>query len=392
LKPLYRNLASVFLALLFAGPVTPACAEKPAPSGLWPGLRPGRHAVGYKVEHLYDRKRSFPGTSGKGRPVQISLWYPASSVERLSRITWRDYFLSAATEVDFSTPDESRRLQHLEEVRGAAKDAGAEAARFETLLGGETLAYLDAPVADGPHPLVVFVPGFGAPSFQNTVAFEYLASHGFEVASIPSTGANGREMTSDEAGVTAQVEDIAFVMGAVPDLLPIDRDRVGLVGYSWGGLTVTLAAMRGAKVSALVALDPTLMVKKGHTRARSFDGYDPSTLTMPVLVMIANAKAFKERDVSFFDELSGSDKWLLRFNDLKHGDFGSIIIRFFVHTIPGGGGRDVDRIDAGYAAACRYLLAFLDAHLNNDSEARKFLARSPEDDGLPTGVVSVERH
>jgi len=372
--------------------VIPACVQEPAPSRLWPGLRPGPHAVGYTIEPVYDPRRSFPGTSGKGRPVQISLWYPASSVEGLSRITWKDYFLSAATEVDFSTPEESRRTRHLEEVRGAAKKAGADTARFETLLGSETLAYPDPPVADGPHPLVVFVPGHSAPSFQNTVAFEYLASHGFVVASIPSTGASGREMTSDEAGVSAQVEDLAFVTSAVPDLLPIDRDRVGLVGYSWGGLTVTLAAMRGAKVSALVALDSTLMVKKGHTRARSFDGYDPSTLTMPVMLMIANAMAWKERDVSFFGELSGSDKWLLRFNDLKHGDFASVIIRFFVHTIPGGGGRDVHRIDAGYAAACRYLLAFLAAHLKNEPEARGFLAHSPEDNGLPEGVVSVERH
>jgi pimeloyl-ACP methyl ester carboxylesterase len=392
LRRLRRILPSLLLALLFAGPVTPAGAQEPAPSRLWPGLRPGRHAVGYTVEHLYDPGRPFPGTAGKGRPVQIPLWYPASSIEGLSPTTWKDYFLSAATAVDFSTPDESRRLQHLEQVRSAAKEAGADAARFETLLGEKTLAYPDAPFADGPHPLVVFVPGFGAPSFQNTVAFEYLASHGFVVASIRSTGPNGVEMTDDEAGVTAQVKDIAFVTSAVRDLVPIDGDRVGLVGYSWGGLTATLAAMRGAKVTALVAIDSTLMVKKGHAQARSFDGYDPSALTMPVLLMIANAMEWKERDVSFFDELSGRDKWLLRFNDLKHGDFGSIIIRFFVHTIPDGGGRDVHRIDAGYAAACRYLLAFFDAHLRDDPEARSFLARNPKDNGLPKVVVSVERH
>ena len=199
-------------------------------------------------------------------------------------------------------------------------------------------------------------------------------------------------MTSDEAGASAQVLDIEFVSAAVRDLAPIDPERVALVGYSWGGLTVTLAAMRGADVDAVVAIDSTLMVKKGHALARSFEGYRPDSLQVPVMLMIADAVEWKERDVSFFEQLSGKHVSLLRFHDLKHGDFGSIIIRFFVHTQPGGGDRDVSRIDAGYATFCRYLLAFLDAHLRDGSVGQAFLAGEPADHGIPAGVVSIERH
>ena len=387
-----------FCILLLIGSVVGACAQDPSSrrilddETLWPGLEPGPHAVGYRVEHLYDSSRTFPDTPESERPIQISLWYPASSVEGHSRIRWQDYFLSAATEIDFSKPDDARRRQHLEDVREAAVRAGADPDRFQHLLGLDTLAYRDAPAAQGRHPLVIFVPGRAAPAFQNTVAYEYLASAGFVVASFPSVGATSRDMTSDEAGASAQVLDIEFVSAAVRDLAPIDPERVALVGYSWGGLTVTLAAMRGADVDAMVAIDSTLMVKKGHALARSFEGYRPDSLQVPVMLMIADAVEWKERDLSFFEQLSGKHVSLLRFHDLKHGDFGSIIIRFFVHTQPDGGDRDVSRIDAGYATFCRYLLAFLDAHLRDGSVGQAFLAGEPADHGIPAGVVSIERH
>ena len=97
------------LGILFLiGSVLGACAQDPFSrrvlddDPLWPGLEPGPHAVGYRVEHLYDSSRTFPGTPESERPVQISLWYPASSVEGHSPARWKDYFLSAATEIDFS--------------------------------------------------------------------------------------------------------------------------------------------------------------------------------------------------------------------------------------------------------------------------------------------------
>ncbi len=386
------------VALLLIGSGLGAHAQDPAVQSifdneaLWPGLEPGPYMVGYKVKHLYDSTRTFSDIPESKRPIQISLWYPASSVEGHSHVSWQDYFLSAATEIDFSKPDDARRAQHREAVREAATGAGADPDRFQQLLELETFAYRDAPAADGHYPLVVFVPGGSAPAFQNTVAYEYLASAGFVVASFPSVGTKSREMTRDEAGASAQVLDIEFVLKATPDLASIDPERVALVGYSWGGLTVTLAAMRGADVDAIVAIDSSLMVKGGHALARSFDGYQPDSLQMPVMLMIADALKWKERDVSFFDELSGKQATLLRFQDLKHGDFGSIIIRFFVHTQPGGGGRDVARIDAGYATFCRYLQAFLDAHLRDGSLGQAFLTEEPSNNDIPTGVVTIERH
>lgn len=360
-------------------------------SALWPGLEVGPDVVGYEVKYRYDTTRDFPGTPNRKRPVQISLWYPASSSDGTSRVTSEDYFLSAATEIDFSPPDDSRRNRHLDQVRAAAVDAGADPVRFDHFLGLGTLAYRDAPPARGRHPLVVFVPGHGAPAFQNTVAFEYLASHGYVVASFPSVGADGREMTDDDAGATAQVRDIEFVIRELNKTDTVDSERVAIVGYSWGGLTAVLAAMRGVKASAVVSISSTLMVKRGHVLGRSLPGYSPDALEMPILMMIADGP-FEARDFGFFSELPRGRALLLRFPGLRHGDFASTIIRFFVQTRGDTGGRGVTHIDTAYATQCRYLLAFLDAYLRDSVTGKAFLASKPVDNGIPEGIVKITRN
>lgn len=168
-------------------------------------------------------------------------------------------------------------------------------------------------------------PGRGAKAFQNTVLCEYLAAHGSVVAASR----------------------------ALDELPHVDASRVGLIGYSWGGLAVPLAAMgEDETIGAVIALDPTIMVKSGHRLATSWPGYDPSAIRAPVMLPIAAAKQWKERDFGFFEE-----------------------------TQPDRTQDDIDRIRIGYAALCRYVESFLAAHLEGD----------PEDNDIPGGVITVER-
>jgi len=344
------------------------------------------------VEHRYDVSREFPGTPDGTRPVQILVWYPASPSAAQSPMKWKEYFATAATEIDFTEPDDIRRWSHLTEVRAAALESGAQPERFDHLLHSDTHAYRDAPSQGTDHPLVVFVPGHGAPAFQNTVACEYLASHGFVVAAFSSVGAAGREMTGDDEGVTAQVRDIGFVIRVAGEVAPVDPERVAVVGYSWGGLTAVFAAMRGMEVDAVVSIEPTLMVQKGHALARALEGYAPGALKIPVAVMIADSPKFKARDLGFFDELPHGRGLLLRFPGLTHGDFASTIIRFFIDTRNDDEEGDAARVDMAYAVQCRYLLAFLDAHLRGGTDGRAFLGREPAGNGIPSGIVAVTRN
>lgn len=341
----------------------------------WPRLEPGAHAVGFRVVRAVDDSRQ---RGEAGRVIRIFIWYPAAHASRGAPVTWRDYLRGAADETAFPTPDTMRGDRQLNELREAALAAGAVTSRIDALLDQTTLARHDARSAGGHPPLVVFVPGFGAQAFQNTVACEYLASRGFVVASFPSEGRDSGEMTGDATGVAAQVSDISFVVHQVQQQMRTDPRRVGVFGYSWGGLTATFAAMRGLQLAAVVAIDPTLLVSRGHQQARTFDGYEPAKLAVPFMAMIADAGAWKERDLTFLAELTATRPILVRFHDLKHGDFVSIILRFLVHALPEGGKRDLGKLDAGYAAECRYLEAFFDAHLRDGKHGKAFLSgRSP---------------
>ena len=194
------------------------------------------------------------------------------------------------------------------------------------------------------------------------------------------------------AGVQAQIDDVRFVIRTIGKLRYVDAERTGLVGFSWGGTVALLVAMDGGEsIGAVAALDPHVMVKKGHLLAQTAPSYDPSALQSPVMLPIAAAKDWKERDLSFFDELTGTDAWLLHFKDFTHGEFSSIIIQFFRETLPDREQRDIDRIRFAYATLCRYLQQFFSAHLEGNRDARAFLRADPGENGVPAGVLAIER-
>ncbi|WP_312118228.1 alpha/beta hydrolase [Brevibacillus reuszeri] len=64
--------------------------------------------------------------------------------------------------------------------------------------GIETNSYVNAPICDGKHPLLLFSHGFNLFCEANTVQFEELASHGYMVLSIGHQGSGSYELSSGE--------------------------------------------------------------------------------------------------------------------------------------------------------------------------------------------------
>lgn len=383
------------LAALFSIPAVSAAGaqtdEPPSrePAPLWSLLEAGKYQVGLRQLHGTDPGRPF-GNGTTPRVLQVLLWYPATDSGRPT--SYEDYFHLAASELASTEPSAEEAAEHLLDVRGMALESGADAFRFDAFLKTRARARLDAKPVKERFPLVVFSPGFGAPAFQNTVVCEYLASHGFLVAASPSVGPNSRQMPDTTEGLEAQAADIRLAIDTVARLDIAPPEKVGLFGLSWGGMAVLLQTMNDDTVDAVASLDPTVMVKRGRLLGKRVPGFRPDRLTVPTIFMIAAAKEWKERDVSFFDELGHTESALLRFGDLTHGDFGSIIIQFFVATKPGHGGRDLDRIGIGYSTMCRYLLAFFSARLKDDSASEAFLMARPDELGIPEGVVEIQRN
>jgi dienelactone hydrolase len=320
----------------------------------------------------------------------VSVWYPAAGAAEAPRVSLAEYLGDAGTEVDFESPPAALRERALRDLQSALSAEGVDLSRLEGALTRKGLSVRNGSPLVGPFPLILFAPGGGGSPSQNPVIAEFLASHGFVVASIPSLGPRSRQAPTTVEGIESSVRDLAFALHYMRTY-PSVGEMQGVLGYSWGGLTTSLLAMGDTGIGAVASLDPSSMVKPHLATARSTPGFDARALRQPLLMLIANAREWTARTFEFFEEVSLGEQeaYLVRFNDLRHGDFASTAIELVLHNLVETD-RDVGRIDAAFAWQCRYVLAFFDAHLRGGTDGRTFLSQAPAALGVPEGLLTVE--
>jgi predicted dienelactone hydrolase len=157
----------------------------------------------------------------------------------------------------------TRNLTFVDETRATnanGRFTGAPSRTFAT-----TLWYPKN--AAGPLPLVVYSHGFMSYRSEAGYLLRHLASHGFVVASadypLTNRRAPGDPTLTD---IVHQPTDVSFLIDSVlalegddrPFPGPIDRDRIGVVGLSLGGLTSTLVAfhprLRDSRVRTAISI------------------------------------------------------------------------------------------------------------------------------------------
>lgn len=115
---------------------------------------------------------------------------------------------------------------------------------MEFRVNGRAVDYSDS----GDGPCIVFVPG----SFSAKAAWRPIAEHlnGFRVVATSLPGCGGTEHLLDGA---TSAEDYVKLIEAV---IERTRERVHLVGHSWGGTLAAAAALRGqASLASLVLIE-----------------------------------------------------------------------------------------------------------------------------------------
>ena len=359
----------------------------------------GPHSVGLKVIEQYDYSRTYRRsvdelgrgfTGERARPLQTLIWYPAERTGR-KPMTVREYASLVATETRFGSPRMSAKSKERIAGMGPALDTSLWAVR-------------DAPALSGHFPVIIYAPGFSGVAWENADLCEYLASHGYVVIASPDMGATSREMTYDLQGIEAQARDILFLVGYAVSLADTDASKIGIIGYSWGGISNLFASARDTRIGALVSLDGSIRYSPGLVKEAG--DIHPDRMTIPLL-------SFAQRDFSFEDEdreLTVEEKSGPNVLNLwTHGDLVDVHLFGMVHAslssmaqrnedtwwellnvrpmMQGDYGRD----DAmtGYAWMARYTLRFLDAYLQHDGEAMRFLKRTPVENGVPRHVLAV---
>ncbi len=366
-------------------------------------LKQGPYSVGYRVQHHYDYLRTFKDkinylgnyTQGEiARPIQISIWYPASVKKNHEHLSLKEYFLSFATELDFSPPDDKRKAAAIKTFQDyMISHIGQSYSEdlWNTVLKKKMIAFIDAEPIDGNFPFIIYAPGNPGMSFENYRMFEYLASHGFVIASIPSFGDHSKTMQNDLIGIEAQTRDMEFVMAVMRNFPNVDKTKTAVMGFSWGGLTNVPFAMRNRKVDALVTLDGAVTMEKWVKILRKSPFYNFRKFQAPVMVIIGAPADWYTVDLGFYQSLKYNAAYFIRALKLPHSQFRSMANQLNVYLRKDLAQDYIKQIDLSYVIICRYVLHFLDAYLKNSNEGFEYLKNTLEENGIPKGLFTIER-
>ncbi len=371
-------------AFLFFGLLVQSYGET---STTWGKLTPGEHAVGFQVmfrqdpSRPYKPKRDYQGNpiaGNRSRPIQINIWYPASSSSNATQVTFQDYLYLTSTE---ETGSEATAQQKQSTI-AAFKNRWVNQASDENIskaLATKTMAWRDAAPSKTRFPLVLIAPSTGLSSpVGNAILSEYLASHGYVVASSPGVGLTARQLSFDALGTITQMQDMQFIIANLRSFPAVDPDKLAMIGFSFGGLAGSLLAMYNGDVDAFVTLENAAANKFGYSVLFQNPLYEPSRLRVPVL-HFTSQEVNDATDDAFLRAIKYAPLTQIKLKGMTPVDFSSFSMITPMIPVPPSPEREApvdNRI--GYETICRYTAIFLDANVKKDPKAQASLKEKPE--------------
>lgn len=356
-------LAATFIQFVTAMPL-PAQAQTA-------GLAPGQWSVGFTHLVVADSTRRLP--SGRARPIDIGVWYP-TRISGSARLTYRDYVRMTPPPSDSSPSADARPeldgFVAFLESHGAAPDA------VEQWLAAPMLATADAPPSGSRFPLVLVAQG-NAQTFQDQAPLaEYLASHGYVVATSPSPMRITGPLTDEkEVGARAeeQAVDLAFVASGIAGRPDVSEARIGVVAHSFGARAALLLSMREPRVAAIVSLDGGIGTATGRTSFEALPSYHAGAVRAPILHFCERLDSFMAPGFGLLRTLTSADRWIVTVSAMHHHHFTSLgaVSLWYPALRPALGATAAT--PASYSAVAGATREFLDAFLEADSASRSHL-------------------
>lgn len=342
----------------------------------WGELSPGPHRVGFRAMFRFDTSRTWRVTRDyagnyspdpHGRPVQLNVWYPAGPSVVGRQMTFGSYVDQAAPE-EFSALNSIMRGRNLENAK-----ASVAADQLATLLATPVNAFADASPLAGRFPTVLCFGGLNAEVNSNFVLAEFLASHGYVVASISLLGATDQQPSQARtpSDLEAVVRDMEFGWAILGEGMHGDRTKLAVLGHSLGGVEAAMFGLRNGNVLAVIGLDGTYGFKGSAGVLTGSFGYSPGRMRAAFLDMRrAQGEQQAELDLEPVMSFRHSDRWLVTLARMHHSDFTSFAMvgsKFQVPIQPEyvGTGWDRETGRRGYQEACRIVLGFLDDKVKN---------------------------
>ncbi len=309
--------AAFLTVAMLAGIGTPAHASQ-----AFAGLSMGQFAVGYRQIYVRDYERGWAGIRSTlpYRPIILRLWYPAKPGGKPMNVG--AYVAQSRAPAAFQPVVDFERSYSTQSLKNAV---GHDSAQFDALLNRPVPSSKNAPPANGSFPIVAYSLGQDDYLEENLVLANYLASHGYIFVTVPQLGSNERRMElfiDDPNSYEAQVRDLEAGIAAIPGALHPDRDRVGAIGMSMGGIYALLLAMQNPGMRCIVGLDASYMATRAPYEfdQKKLSYYDPLRIEIPILSAYRSDESNTTEDIM---AMTASDRYLVKFSHTIHVDFNS---------------------------------------------------------------------
>ena len=369
---------------------------------LWGSLVPGPYPIGFTTSFALDHDRTYDLPPVGPRPILINVWYPAQWKLDDPIMRQRQY-LEIETAPDSLLGAFSRRLAEansqcvMEEIGGRPPEEldAAHQDIVNQFLQTPTAAVRNADAAEGSFPLLLIHQGYGGTFVDNTVLFEFLASHGYVVANSAYQSADDSTLGIDH-DPERSIKDLNFLLQHMQSHPQVDAERIAIIGYSYGAQTaLTWLTKAEPPIQALVSLDTTLEYCEPE-EAHFEGGYRVNISLRDVRLAIEGAphvavpvliftQARISPDFTLYEKLPHSERYYAQVKSVGHFHFVSLSVlasEMRPQDIEGFGLGSAPEIRESYEQICSSVLVFLNTYLKNDGQALGLLremSKAPTD-------------
>jgi len=343
---------------------------------LWGPLTPGPYAMGFRKIRVEDSSRVEIGGHAASRQVIVYLWYPAvnSEGQRLLLKEWaalaaEDFYpLHAVNSDTLLAPPHPLPL-----AKGLVPDS------LKNRINRHSHSQCDVPPVPGQWPLLILGQGLYYESpLSQLVLCEYLASHGFIVATCPLMGTHSLQVQLNVEDLETIICDLECAMQTARRVLSVDREKLGVIGYDMGGMAGVTLVMRNPSVRAFMSMDAGIVYRHHSGLPAIHPDYNTEKLILPWLHLTQSRfieAAKRHGESSLMAQKALGDNYLAAVNTTNHGHFTSyalwgmkpLLSRYW-------GPSDVPEQQA-YHAACQVAVHFFNTYLHRNVHAARHLKR-----------------
>jgi dienelactone hydrolase len=340
-------------------------------SHLWGNLHKGQFDVGFKVIGIFDSTR-YEGIY----PLQISIWYPSEKNNASSYLTYKDYLLLTANEKSLTPITEEIAEGAIADFKSFVTSNGVAGKAFDIWMSEKMEGVINAKPINEEFPLILLAQGNFQTAYNQAILAEYLASHGYIVATSPSPTRILGPIKDNNLVLKfaeTQYHDLLLTYNQLSNDLSVDTNKIGLIGYSFGARGAFLFLLNHDAV--FVSLDGGIANKQGKDWLDSVS-FSVGEIKTPILHFFQEVDTLVQPDFDLLRSLTSSERYLVKVDSIYHIQFSSL--GFISALIPGFNiGISGPGLQMKCEAIYRFILAYLDHYLKNNN-IHKGISFNPE--------------